>query len=166
MTQSSAILRYVGKLAGLYPEDSFKALEVDAALNILDDMLSGIVTSMMGPKKMLLSDDKDSWTTEEKKAIREKWLVTSVPSFLGHIEKKLEESQSGWIVGDTITIADLRLFCDLSWFTSGIVDDVPTTMLDDYPACAALLKKVKASEDVKKWTDKYSKPYGNFDYVP
>jgi len=166
MTQSNAILRYFGKLGGLYPKDDIKAMEVDSVLDILEDLLTGIITSMMGPTGLLISDDKDSWTAEEKMEIRKRWVTKSVPRFLGHIEKRLEKSESGWVVGDSMTIADLKIFSNLTWFTSGVLDGVPTTMLEEYPACVSLVEKVKTAEGTKKWTDNYSKPYGTFDYAP
>lgn len=36
--QSCAILRYVGKLAGLYPEDPVAALRVDMALDSIEEL--------------------------------------------------------------------------------------------------------------------------------
>jgi prostaglandin-H2 D-isomerase / glutathione transferase len=36
--QSGAILRYVGKLAGLYPEDPVAALRVDMAMEAMEEL--------------------------------------------------------------------------------------------------------------------------------
>ena len=38
ITQSDAITRYVGKLAGLYPEDAFQALLCDEVMGALEDI--------------------------------------------------------------------------------------------------------------------------------
>jgi glutathione S-transferase len=89
-----------------------------------------------------------------------------LPKFLGKIENTLKASTSGWLVGDGATIADIRLYVDLTWIAGGILDGVPTSALDDYPCCVALMEKVKSMEQIKDWTDKYSKPYDTFDFKP
>lgn len=44
--QSEAMLRYAGRLAGLYPSDPVQAMEVDEVLNALEDMIQMIIPSM------------------------------------------------------------------------------------------------------------------------
>ena len=163
VTQSDAILRYFGKLAGLYPKDEVVAMEVDEMLSIFDDLADPIILTVMGAVKALVSDDT-AWTDVEKIAIRKRWLDQKVPKFMGHIENTLKKSSSGWLVGDSASIADLRFYCELGWFTGGILDGIPPTLLDDYPACVALMEKVKTLEGIKKWMDQYSKPYATFDF--
>merc|ERR1712012_238121 len=125
-----------------------------------------LVLTIMGAVKSLLSDDKE-FTTEEKMEIRRRWRETTLPKLLGFIEKKITENEgSEWLVGDSISIADLALFTDLDWISSGSLDGVPTDVLEPYPACKTLMDSVKNHEGVKKWTDKYSKPYETFDYEP
>ena len=166
LTQSSAVLRYVGKLGGLYPRnDDVTSLEIDEILSILDDLRSPLVLTILGKIKALLSDDTD-FTSEEKIEIRTRWLNKTLPRFLGFIEKKISENSSGWVVGESISIADLAVYCELAWFSSGILDGIPANVLDSYPACTQLMQKVKSHEGVKKWMDAYSKPYDNFEYVP
>ena len=43
VTQSNAMLRHVGKLAGLYPEDALQALYCDETMDAVEDMLHHIV---------------------------------------------------------------------------------------------------------------------------
>jgi glutathione S-transferase len=166
LTQSSAVLRYVGKLGGLYPrDDDIASMEIDEIISILDDLRAPLVLTIAGKIKALLSDDTD-FTSEEKIAIRKRWLDKALPCYLGFIEKKISENSSGWVVGESISIADLALYCELNWISGGVLDGIPTNVLDSYPACTQLMQKVKSHEGVKKWTDVYSKPYGTFDYAP
>jgi hypothetical protein len=44
--QSEAMLRYCGRLAGLYPEDPIAALEVDMILNTVEDMIQILSPSL------------------------------------------------------------------------------------------------------------------------
>ena len=43
VTQTNALCRYVGKMAGLYPADDVQALYCDEALDALEDLLHKIV---------------------------------------------------------------------------------------------------------------------------
>lgn len=166
LTQSTSILRYVGKLGGLYPtDDHVTAMEIDEITSILEDMRAPIATTVQGSVKSLLSDETE-FTAEEKLAIRKRWVEKSLPHYLGFIEKKLAASSSGWLVGDSLSIADLMLFCELTWFSSGVLDGIPVTVLEPYSGCTALMEKVKGHDGVKKWMDSYSKPYQTFDYLP
>mmetsp|Transcript_19779 Transcript_19779/g.24399 ORF Transcript_19779/g.24399 Transcript_19779/m.24399 type:complete len:236 (-) Transcript_19779:225-932(-) len=166
VTQSSAILRYIGKMGGLYPkDDDVIAMRIDEIMSILDDFTAPLILTVQGPVRALISDNQE-WSTEEKVAIRKRWIAQTLPRFLGNIENVLSKSESGWTVGDSLTIADLKLYCELNWISGGILDGIPTDVLDNYPACLKLKEKVKAHEGVKKWTDKYSKPYATFDYMP
>eukprot|EP01083_Nonionella_stella_P077985 213192_1 len=166
ITQTSAMLRYVGKLGGMYPkDDDFAALEIDEILSILDDLRNPVVMTIMGKVKSLLSDS-GRFTDDETLAIRQRWLKKTVPKILAFLEKKLEASTSGFLVGESLTIADVSTFTDLKWFGSGVLDGVSNDYLDPFPKCIELLERVENHEGVKKWTDKYSKPYGTFDYEP
>lgn len=167
LTQTSAILRYVGKLGGLYPNDDFvTAMEIDEVLSILDDLRNPLVLTIAGSVKSLLSDETE-FTSEEKLAIRNRWVEKTFPVTLGFIEKKITQNEnSEWIVGDSLSIADLTLYCDFAWYFGGILDGVPTDVLDSYPACSKLMENVKSQEGIKKWMDTYSKPYSTFDYEP
>jgi len=166
ITQTSAMLRYVGKLGGMYPkDDDFAALEIDEILSLLDDLRNPVVMTIMGKVKSLLSDS-GHFTDDETLAIRQRWLKKTVPKILAFLEKKLEASTSGFLVGESLTIADVSTFTDLKWFGSGVLDGVSNDYLDPFPKCIELLERVENHEGVKKWTDKYSKPYGTFDYEP
>jgi len=167
LTQTTAMLRYVGKLGGLYPiDDDVSAMEVDEILSVLDDLREPLVLTIKGAVRGLLSDDKQ-FTNEEKIAIRERWMKKTLPHILGFIEKKLLlNTSSGWLVGKSMSIADLALYCDLDWVKSGILDGIPTNVLDSYPACLKLIENVTNHDDVKKWKEMYPKPYATFDYEP
>jgi glutathione S-transferase len=164
VTQSLAILRYFGKIGGLYPSDEILALDVDSLLALLEDLLKTLILTVGGAVSALVSDTE--WTGEEKIKIRKRWIEKSLPKFLGFIEDTLKSSKSGWLVGDSVTIADINLYTDLTWVSSGILDGIPTTVLDEYPGCKELMEKVKTVNGIEQWTDKYSKPYSSFDYEP
>jgi Glutathione S-transferase len=164
VAQSGAILRYFGKLGGLYPSSDVDAMQVDSMLYLLEDLAGAIILSVKGAVRSHISNDE--WADDVKLGIRKRWLETDVPKFLGFIEKSLEKSASGWLVGDTPTVADIKLYTDLTWYFGGVLDGIPTNLLDSYPACKALMKKVEAIDGVHKWMEQYSKPYATFDFKP
>jgi glutathione S-transferase len=164
ITQSGAILRYFGKLGGLYPSSDLDAMQVDSMLYLLEDLAGAIILSVKGAVRSHVSEDE--WGDDVKLAIRKRWLETDVPKFLGFIEKSLEKSTSGWLVGEAPTVADIKLYTDLTWYCGGVLDGIPKDMLDSYPACKALMGKVEAIEGVHKWMQHYSKPYSTFEFKP
>jgi glutathione S-transferase len=164
ITQSSAILRYIGKMGGTYPSDALEALQVDEILGIMDDLIETLVITVGGAVRNGLSEKE--WSGEEKIAIRQKWMKDSMPKFLDHLEDKLKESTSGWLVGDSITIADLRVEGNLDWINSGMLDGIPKNVLDKYPLLKGHMNKVREHEQVKAWYANYIKPYSTFDFEP
>ncbi len=119
VTQSSAILRFMGKKVGLYPTDEMKALKVDEYMCIMDDLLQPLINTIMGAVKLNVRDTE--WSMEEKMEIRKKWIVTTLSKYVGKIEEDLKHSESGWLVGNSVTIADIKLFTELAWIESGIL---------------------------------------------
>lgn len=117
VTQSSAILRYIGKLTGHYPEDPLLALKVDEMDMMVEELAMRTVIStahLTGEERLKgrkrLADDTDS--------IAHFWI--------GKINERLAESESGFVIGDSLTTADLRIFCELTAATSGFYDGFGT----------------------------------------
>jgi glutathione S-transferase len=117
VTQSSAILRYIGKLTGHYPTDPLLALKVDEMDQMVEELAMRTVIStahltgeerLEGRKK--LADNKDS--------VAHFWI--------SKINDRLAESDSGFAIGDSLTVADLRIFCELTAATSGFYDGFGT----------------------------------------
>ena len=66
--QSSAILRYLGMLGGMYPEDPAEALIVDSICECASDALRQIEVSMRSSSRSIL--EFKSFTDEECEQIR------------------------------------------------------------------------------------------------
>ena len=54
--QSAAILRYAGKLGGLYPTDDREAMEVDMLCDHIDDLTKGVGLTVQGSVNNFISD--------------------------------------------------------------------------------------------------------------
>jgi len=168
MDQSNAIMRYVGKLGGLYPSDPVEALEVDLVIDTVEEAYKFLGYTLTGPKGIFFSED--TLSDQEKIDIRKKLMDPAIPRnvayFLSVLEKRLDENKSGWFVGDNVTIADIRAHQIVSWLTGGFLDGIPTNCMDTYPLLKALHDKIEALPEIAAFRSKYGKKYTTFDYTP
>ena len=136
IAQSNAILRYAGKLGGLYPNDPIDALRVDELLDVGEEINSELGPSMREPD------------LEKKLAMRKVLVETRLPHWLGCLERRLAENgNSRFFVGDSLTIADLKLLYVVEKLLDGSLDGVPRTILEPHPALVAWRDNVRAVRD-------------------
>ena len=117
VTQSDAITRYAGKLAGLYPEDAFQALLCDEVLGALEDVNIGIGATFR-------------MTGDELKNARETLAAGLLSKYLRWLEHQLESHGGQFFADNRLTIADLKAFVILRWLSSGKLDHVPVDLID------------------------------------
>lgn len=142
-SQSLALLRYVGKLTGLYPEDALQALEVDEILEVIGDINQSIYIDIYGDKDFVRQS-------------REKLVVEVVPRYVGGLEKRLESFGKGpWAVGDKLTIADLIIAVLVITLHCGVIGRVPVDVLTIFPRVMASYESVMAIPKVVEWYKKY-----------
>ena len=125
--QSNAILRFAGRLSGLYPaDDPVQALKVDEALDLGED-----INCLMGPS--IHEQDED-----RKMAMRKELAEETLPFWAGCFERLLiANGSSGFIVGDGLSVADLKLYWIIDWLSSGILDGIPVNLFDDFASVMA-----------------------------
>ena len=97
VTQSDAITRYAGKLAGLYPADPLQALLCDEVMGALED-----VTVKLGTTFGLSGD--------ELKSAREALAADFLPRYLRWLDRQLEAHGGQFFADQRLTIADLKAF--------------------------------------------------------
>ena len=116
VTQSNAMCRYVGKMAGLYPEDALQALYCDEALGAMEDLLHAMTPTF-------------GLEGEELEAAREKlvdgWLTTFIKG-LG----ELIERGGDYFADNRLTVADLKVAGLIQWLNAGQLDHVPTDLVE------------------------------------
>lgn len=147
LVQSAAILRYLGKLSGLYPEDPLVAAKVDAILDQETDAFSGVTVCTYSTRFGIELDDsakEKSYETISKEVL---------PRHLGNLEKLLEASSTGWLADtEEPSPADFAWYCRLA-------DALPTKSelsdsikkMDGYPACKAFVEKMKSLDEIKEY---------------
>ena len=141
--QTGAIARYCGKLSGLYPkDDDYKSALIDQIIEAAQD-INFLVT--------LSGRDKDP---EKKKVARDILATRHLPKWFQYLENlNKQNEQSIYFVGKDLTIADLAIWRLLGWLTSGLLDGVPTKILDIYPNLIKLRKEIYKNPKVIKWMD-------------
>lgn len=125
LAQSNAILKYAGKLAGLYPVEAKSAAQVDQMLAAVEGLRSKI------SRTVHMKDEK------KKMEMRKELGETTIPDALKKWSALV--NKSGWYCGNALTIADLKVWELLSWITSGILDGIPKTILKDLPLLKTLM---------------------------
>ncbi|WP_313951604.1 glutathione S-transferase family protein [Accumulibacter sp.] len=117
ITQSDAITRYVGKLAGLYPEDDFQALLCDEVMGVLED-----INIKIGATFGLQGDGlKDA---------REALVADALPRYLRWLQTQLDSHGGEFFADNRLTIADLKALVILRWLSSGNLDHIPGDLLE------------------------------------
>jgi len=118
ITQTNAILRYVGILSGLYPEDPFQALYCDEVMDALNDILAKVAVTFR------MEDE------EEKRQAREALAAGPLSLYARRFGEMLEARGGNWFADDRLTIADLRIFLWTRNLTSGLLDHVPKNIVE------------------------------------
>ena len=76
-------------------------------------------------------------------AIRKELAEHKLPVCAGYFEKLLfDNGSTGFIVGKTLTIVDLKIYWILDWLTSGMLDGIPAELFDPYPNINAWRKNI------------------------
>jgi len=139
VAQSNAILRFSGRLTGLYPmDDPLQALKVDEALGVGEDI------------NCLLEPSLHEEDAERKMAMRKMLAEETLPFWMECLERSLVTNGStGFMVGKNLTIADLKLYWIIDWLTMGILDGIPKNLLDGFENVVNWRKNITAVREAR-----------------
>ncbi len=116
VTQSNALSRYVGKMAGLYPADDLQALYCDEVLGALEDISHYIVQTF-------------GLQGEELKLAREKLVDGWLSVYLQGLDELLARGGGEYFAGDDLSVADLKAFVQVRSLRSGKLDHAPADLV-------------------------------------
>jgi glutathione S-transferase len=117
VTQSNSMLRYVGKMAGLYPEDEMQALYCDEAMDAVEDLMHQVVQTF-------------GLEGDELKAAREKLTAGWLTVFIKGLAEILERAGGEYFADNRLTVADLKVYVQVRSLRAGTLDHVPTDLVD------------------------------------
>ena len=112
VTQSNSILRYVGKLGGLYPKDDLQALYCDEVMSAVENLNYHVGQTMRLP-------------ANELQAAREKLMDGWLTTFVRGINGLLTRGGGSYFADQRLTVADLKVFVDTRRLGSGMLDYIP-----------------------------------------
>ena len=136
VTQSTALAKYVGTLAGLYPSEAIQALYCDEAMGAVEDL-----TQHLGRTIRLEGEEQ----RKAREALVEGWF----PVYLSGLAKLLQRGGGEYFADGRLTVADLSVFVMTSWLQSGFLDHVPTDLVEKTaPALVAHHARVAADPKV------------------
>ena len=130
--QSNTILRWAGRRAGLEPTQANDALRVDALLDLTEDFGGRVSVSIR------VTDE--AVRAHLRAELASRWL----PEWLRHLERSLANAGEGWLVGSSLTVADLKVVHLLDKVINGSLSGLPTTLLDGFPTLVSWRDRVHA----------------------
>lgn len=116
VTQSDSILRYAGKLAGLYPTDVYQALLCDEVMYVVEE-----ASVKLGPSFRMTGDALQ----EARTAL----VQGSMPVYLTWLQNQLLAHGGQYFADNRLTVADLKVFIDVRTLNSGRLDHVPSDLV-------------------------------------
>lgn len=136
ITQSNAISRYVGKMAGLYPEDAWQALYCDEVLDALEDLNHYVVQTF-------------GLEGDSLRKAREKLVEGRLPVFLKGLNALLIRGGGEYFADRKLTIADLKAFVQIKTLVSGRLDHVPVDIVEKLaPALGTHCERISRAPQV------------------
>jgi glutathione S-transferase len=140
VAQSNGINRFVGKLAGLYPEDALQALYCDEAMDAVEDI------SVKVAPTLFMKDEA------EKKRLREELADGAISFYLKALANRLEARGGMWFADGRLTVADLKVFVWLRHIIRGGLDHVPADLPARVaPALVAHFERVRSQPAIQAY---------------
>ena len=136
--QTGAIARYCGKVSNLYSDDILLAAKIDQIIDAATD-----ITNLVSPT---IREKDQIKKMEDRKVLVNKLL----PRWFRYLENLLSEDNSTWFL-EKMTIADIAIWRLLGWLTSGIIDGIPTSIVDDFPKLKNIHHQVHTHPKVQEW---------------
>lgn len=136
VSQSNAILAHIGRRYGLLPKDDWEAMRHESLLSAAEDLRHAV------GRTLGIEDPKEL----EKK--RTELVEGPIKTWATNMEKQVVGPFTG---GTEISVVDIKLFIVLGWLKGGVLDHVPTTVLDGHPKLLALHESVKQHPKVAAW---------------
>ncbi len=139
IAQTGAIARICGKISGMYPNDLVEAGKVDQIIDTVTDINVLINPSMRESDPVI------------KKQLRVDLSQDSIPRYFGYLDERLKSNNSGYFVGDEMTIADIAVWSLLGWFAQGVLDDIPKDLSKPFERLTRLYNEISQKPKVQEW---------------
>ena len=139
IAQTGAIARICGKLGNMYPKDIIEAGKVDQVIDTVTDI------------NVLINPSMHESNPAIKRQMRNDLSSDALPKYFGYLEKILEVNDSGWFVGDEMTVADIAVWSLLGWIAQGVLDDIPSSLPQTFERLTRLYNEMSRMPKVQEW---------------
>lgn len=138
--QTNAILTYVGREHGLHPRDAWTAARHEDLMAAVEDLRANVVPVLR------IQDPA------EKVKAREELASGFLKRWGRAVERRLTELGPGpFAAGESVSVADIKLYMASRWFSSGNVDHVPREVFAEFPRLVGVEKAVSEHPKVAAW---------------
>ena len=137
LAHSNAILVLVGRGHGMHPADDFEAARHESLMCAVEELRHTISPTLR------ITDP------EQKRLAREALAANELHTWGSQVERQLADSP--FVGGPTLQVVDLKLYMLVRWLVSGVLDHVPSTVLDHCPKLIGVYRAVDAHPGVKAW---------------
>ena len=159
MVQSAAIMRYLGKLTGLYPmDDHILAQKIDAIMDQVSDVFMGSTVLTYGLRYAI------DLSPEAKEKCYGIFNETVLPTHLKRAERVLQSSSTGWMAGTTEpSPADFVWYCSLVNMAAKKEMSDENKSLSAFPKLKAFMEKFESLEAIKEYYRKEAEAHTDSD---
>jgi len=136
VSQSNAILTYVGRQYGLLPADAWEAMRHESILCAVEEL------------RMAISQTFGIADAEELKRKRAALVEGPLRTWAANMERQIE---GPFVGGSELSVADLKLFVVIGWLSKGVLDHIPADVLSPFPKLERLFTHVKQQPKIVEW---------------
>ncbi|CAL1548221.1 unnamed protein product [Lymnaea stagnalis] len=132
--QSLAIHSFLARELGFHGRTSLEMFKIDEIVHLLDELFT------LAASNYHIDDEEEK--AEDARKIKEQ----EAPKFLGFFEEILQKNETGYLVGDRLTLADIALFDACTGFLSDYME-----LTHDYPMVQHNVELVKGNDKIAEY---------------
>ena len=122
IAQTSAMIRYCGKISGFYPDDIYECALIDQTIDFANDVTNFLIPSIR--EKNLIT----------KKKKREELNKVILPRWLKYLERfYIRNRSSKYFLTKKFTVSDIIIWRLLLWLTSGKLENINLGLNKNFP---------------------------------
>jgi len=140
LSEGNAILTYVGRQCGLLPSDAWEAARQESMLSACEDLRAqvGRTFGIKDPEELIQR--------------RTEFVEGPLSVWARGVEAQIK---GPFFSGESLGIADIKLFVIVKWLNSGALDHIPANTLAAYAKLSKLSEAVAGYPALQAWFSKY-----------
>ncbi len=121
IAQTSAMVRYCGKLSKLYSSDVMVCAKIDQVIDFANDVTNLLIPSIR------------ETDVRKRKVLRQELNIRILPKWLGYLNRFLKNNKtSNFFLTENFTIADIIVWRILLWLTSGKLENINLSFKNEF----------------------------------